>query len=183
MIKEILKINENDGVGKIFEENIRRTFELELNWKKSKIPRYFFFRKVSLHNSSETNVIYSGNSLDYIKNNEILLTFMFDEDSKACEIKNHKTSKMISISENEKDFEYEELRDIFIISPLDRIEIDGIYDIYNFSLPKFKENEVSIIYQNINKFRENQMTTIIMEVKLNKGKLSQLIINLKEIMK
>ena len=55
---------------------------------------------------------------------------MFDEDSKACEIKNHKTSKMISISENGKDFEYEELGDIFIISPLDRIEIDGIYDIY-----------------------------------------------------
>ena len=41
--------------------------------------------------------------------------------------------------------EYSVFNKTFIISSIERIEADGIYDVNNFCLPKFESHEVSII--------------------------------------
>ena len=94
-----------------------------------------------------------------------------------CEIKNHKTLKLLSISDNKNDFKCTKFNETFIIWPFETIEIDDIFDINNFHPPKPKENEAYTIYQNNNYFifRENKMVTVILEIKLNIGKLLKLI--------
>ena len=97
-----------------------------------------------------------------------------------CEIKNHKTLKLLSISDNKNDFKCTKFNETFIIWPFETIEIDDIFDInkiINFHPPKPKENEAYTIYQNNNYFifRENKMVTVILEIKLNIGKLLKLI--------
>lgn len=47
-ILNLIKITENDKIGKLFEENIRKTIEIELGWKISNIPRFFFFENCKI---------------------------------------------------------------------------------------------------------------------------------------
>ena len=176
-ISNLIKIKENDKIGKLFEENIRKTMELEFGWKVSGIPRFFFFRRFQVDDS--VDILYSGYRINYTQNNKKLLTFELDEDTKACIITNHKTSKAQSFYRNNDNIKYTELNKTFIISPVERIEVDGIYDVNHFSLPKFESNEVSIIYNNIGGFTDNQSVTAILEIKLSKGKLPQLIQQIK----
>lgn len=174
-ILNLIKITENDKIGKLFEENIRKTIEIELGWKISNIPRFFFFRKLQDINS--TNILFSDSVINYSLKGKKVLTFKFNSDTKACEVKNHKTKEKKKFNQNKDNIIFTEFNLTFIISPVDRIEVDGIYDVNNFLLPKFDPHEVSIIYNNINDefFRDNKLITVILEVKLSKGKLPELI--------
>ena len=103
-----------------------------------------------------------------------MLTFEFNEDIKECQITNYKTSEVETLYENAIDYPYLAFNKTFIVSvKKDR----GWWYLWGleFSIFDFPHHEISVIYNNIKVFVSGKLITIILEIKLNKTKLSKLI--------
>lgn len=82
----------------------------------------------------------------------------------------------MKINSNEKNVEIESLG--ITISSLS-IEFDGIFTLKNFELPNFKSKEVVLIFNNIKINNREEIVNAIVEVKLNKKKISVLLHQIK----
>ena len=84
---------------------------------------------------------------------------------------------LLEICENEKNTKLKELG--LTISSVKNIEMDGIFILDKFILPKFNDKEVKLIYNDIKiDPNEQNKTYVIIEVKQNKKNLMSLFNNL-----
>ena len=89
------------------------------------------------------------------------------------DLKNNEISKITSENANKRT-------DIIInkikceIFPYTEMEFDRYFSMNNFQVNLFDENEVGLIYSNINKDEEKNYTNFIIEVKLNPKKANTL---------
>ena len=105
--------------------------------------------------------------------------FEFKEDDKSCHLINPDNNEiLLEICENEKNTKIKELG--MTVSSVKNIEMDGIFILDKFILPKFNDKEVKLIYNDIKiDPNEQNKTYVIIEVKQNKKKLNELIQQLK----
>ena len=169
--KEVSK-KVNGKVGKLFEENIRKSLEFNLNWEEGEIKRSFFYRKISFKNYKKKYII-CPNIKRTLETKEGDYILIFNETNKSCEIYKKSTKELLdSVKENKK------IKDIQVIDKSLRIgipiefEIDGLYKINHFDLSLFK-NEIDIIYNNIKEQQDFAYAAI--EIKLNYAKINELI--------
>ena len=107
------------------------------------------------------------------------IIFEFKEDDKTCHLINPDNNEiLLEICENKKNTKIKELG--MTVSSVKNIEMDGIFILDKFILPKFNDKEVKLIYNDIKiDPNEQNKTYVIIEVKQNKKKLNELIQQLK----
>ena len=82
---------------------------------------------------------------------------------------------MLNINEKEKNITVDTLG--LTISKVKTIEMDGIFYLNNFKFPNFNPEEVNMIFNNI---KENDIKEdVIVEIKMNKKKLKELVEQIK----
>ena len=168
--KEIKKIK-NGETGLVFEENIRKTLEYEYNWKTASIPRHFFYRVVIFKGKS-----YYLSSFRIIKANKF--TINMDPETNACLFIDKLNEKnTLEIGENETISPANFHNNNFLIGPPKEMEMDGLYENFDFNELPFDENEVEILFDNSPLFKYKYA---VIEVKLNANKITELIDQLKE---
>ena len=162
----------NGNIGKLFEENIRKSLEINLNWEEDKIKRSFFYREISIKSHKEKYII-CPNIKQTLETKEGVCILKFNEINKSCEIYKKYTKELLyTIKENNN------IKDVRVIDKNLRIgiptefEIDGLYKINHFDLSLF-QGEIDIIYNNI-KERQDFVYAAI-EIKLNYAKINELI--------
>ena len=167
--EEIRKIlNTTDG--EIFEENIRLALKYIYDFEEYSCPRNIIYRKIktplqtiTLFKGDTTKIKVNGLKFSFILNNNYSITI---KDSENNEIETIEKSK-----ENIKKV----LTNIQItIFPPVEVEADGIYKIKNFNTEIFNKNEVELFYRSIDE-GDNNFDISILEVKLNKNKISDLV--------
>lgn len=169
----------NEEASSIFKDNICNTLELNFGFKKINYPNKIFTKKISYNNNKEIEIIQNEETEFTIKDK--ILKFLFDnnfnvfvkdeKDKILEEIKSEKSNKTIEININGIKLN---------ISPYKEIEISGIYKMKNFSFNLFDENEVSIIYSNIDNKEDINYKYCIIEAKLNPKKVNNLIGKIKK---
>ena len=170
--KEISK-KENDKIGILFEDNIRKSLEINLDWKEGKIKREFFYREISLKNHKKKYIICPNKSTYFItKKGDFIISFK--EVDKSCEILNKNTGEILKkIEEQNNVQDVKILNKILSIGIPKHLEIDGLYQVEQFKLSIFDEKEIEILYSNIN---ENQdFSYVAIEIKLNQNKINDII--------
>lgn len=178
IISNRIKTHENSKIGKILEENIRNILLLKFKWEKSKIPREFCFRKIYGRNIEGSSIINKDRQISLIdKDDNEFLYFKFLESDKSCEIIDLKNRKIMKINTKKKNVDIDTLG--ITISSVRKIEMDGIFILPNFELPNFISEEVKLIFNNININNREEIVNVIIEVKLNKKKLLELIHQIK----
>ena len=164
--KEIKKIK-NGETGVRFEENIRNTLELEYNWLPSDIPRKFYYRQITFNNKN------------------YYISFFIQIDAKDFIIKMDEKNSCLFIERNTIKLEINESKNmieahfrnkVFKIYPPMEIELDGVYQNFNYDELDFNQSEVQILFDNTN-FTEYDYS--IIEIKLNQNKIMELIQQLK----
>ena len=88
LVDQKVKNTINSILGKIFENNVRKTMEVEYEWEKSNFPRHFFYREV----------LYNGctfflTPFSYLQKNGI--SIQMNPDNKNCYFKNERYNKII----------------------------------------------------------------------------------------
>ena len=167
----------NDERGNNLEENIRKTLEHELGWKTSNIPRDFYYRQVTIN---DKNYIISKYKYISFTANEQIFFIKFNDNNCSSEIyKNDlkRVNQKIKDNPNAKYIQIGHCKLIFW--PKNKIEIDGIYKINGFDFSLFPNDEFNIIYRNINDNEKEAFKYAAIEVKLNKRKMKELAVQLK----
>ena len=138
--KEIKKIK-NGETGVRFEENIRNTLELEYNWLPSDIPRKFYYRQITFNNKN------------------YYISFFIQIDAKDFIIKMDEKNSCLFIERNTIKLEINESKNmieahfrnkVFKIYPPMEIELDGVYQNFNYDELDFNQSEVQILFDNTN---------------------------------
>ena len=167
--KEIKKIK-NGEIGVRFEENIRKTLELEYNWKMADTPRHFYYRKI----------IYKGKSYyisPFLHIKAVNFIIKMDKENYSCKfVLKERDEIVLEITENENVIEKKYDGKSFVIYPPKEFEIDGLFQDFNYEELEFDENEVKILFDNTN---FNEYKYCIIEIKLNANKIEELIQQLK----
>ena len=169
IISSEIKMNKNQGKGKILEINIRQTLKYYFNWKESELPRHFFYRKINFK-----NITYIICPTQNIESKHFYINF--DEKDKSCYVID-KTSGKILFRVNDKDNSILKINNKYLyLEPPKEIEIDGLFQIDDFNLLDFNTEEIKIIFDNSEKINYKYC---VIEVKYNKNKINQLIDQLK----
>ena len=107
---------------------------------------------------------------------EKYLLCRFNDTDKSCEFIDPKTQEvLLNINEKEKNITVDTLG--LTISKVKTIEMDGIFYLNNFKFPNFNPEEVNMIFNNI---KENDIKEdVIVEIKMNKKKLKELVEQIK----
>lgn len=168
----------NDERGNNLEENIRKTVENEFEWKISQIPRAFFYKKITVNN--EDRIIYKYKCISLtVKENIFFLKF--NDKNNSCEVYKNDFKKL-----NQKIKEKPKMVEINIgnyqlkVWPMNKIEIDGIYEINGIDLSLFPRDEFNIIYNNINDDEKQSFELAAIEVKLSIKKMKELVTQLQK---
>ena len=180
IINERIKTYINSKTGIIFEHIIRKTLEIKLKLEISDFPPSFFFRKVYGYSIQGTEIIMKERSLAFIEEDtgEKYLLCQFNELNNSCEFIDPKTQKLIlNIDEKGKNITIDTLQ--LTISSPKSAEMDGIFCINNFKFPNFNPEEINMIFNNINENDIKGIMNIIVEIKMNKKKLQDLIEQIK----
>ena len=170
--KEISK-KINGKIGILFEDNIRKSLEINLDWKEGKIKREFFYREISFKNQKKKYIICPNKNTYFItKKREFIISFK--EVDKSCEILNKNTGEIVKKIEEQNNVEdVKILNKILSIGIPKQLEIDGLYQVEQFKLSMFDEKEIEILYSNI---KENQdFSYVAIEIKLNQNKIYDII--------
>ena len=162
---EFYKMN-NKEVGINFEKNVRQILETYYGCKKIAIKRKILYR----------NIFYKG-KIEYItniKDKEIKVKdqpviFHLNE-NKSLDIIVDKEKKTIK---TEKPFEYNLLENKIIINKPMELELDGIYD--NFELERLNKEEIECIWQSIDNSKISGYKKVVLEIKLNRKKIDELL--------
>jgi hypothetical protein len=143
--KEISK-KENDKIGILFEDNIRKSLEINLDWKEGKIKREFFYREISFKNQKKKYIICPNKNTYFItKKREFIISFK--EVDKSCEILNKNTGEIVKkIEEQNNVQDVKILNKILSIGIPKQLEINGLYQNQRFSI-----NNAVETFANINK--------------------------------
>ena len=166
----------NEKEGKYFEENIRRILEFKYGFKKLEYPEKIFMKTIFV--GGQKIEFLQGEKAD-IKVNNIKYIIEFDENLRVLimspddKIKKEIKSKTENI-ENIK-IEIEDNEFDLISYPHKEIEFDGYFQMDNFSVNKFDEKEIKILYSNINKDEEKKYSYSIVESKLGADKADEII--------
>ena len=163
----------NDEIGQDFEENIRNILIMDYNWKESNIKRKFKFREIS-YRFKKLYIITGQKKRVFI--NQRIVNFQFNDDGSIDITSRGRTVKIRG---------QEEKRVFFIkvgvitLKKVQEVEIDGMFNIENFSSTAFDPEEITILYRNINDNKMQLFTQAILEIKLSKnnfcGMVTQLI--------
>lgn len=171
IVSQKVKRTVNAEIGPIFENNIRKTLEIEYNWKCSDIPRHFFYREILF--KEKIYIIYQNQNVAG-KN----FIFKFDPKTKNCLIINKYDNSIIDkITEKKESYYLTIDGKFFNISEPKEIEIDGIFQDSEFEPSSFCQDEIKILYNNVPSL---EYKYAIMEVKLNANRLIELINQLKK---
>ena len=159
----------NAEIGEIFETNIRETLMFEYNFKPGDIERHFFARKLTFEGKEEILLIEQPK--DVMINNEKYL-FLFNNDKSITVKKDSKqifpkimTNKKTNLSIDGENVE---------IGKLTEIEVDGSFN-FDGSGFGFNKEEVNILFTNVNNTQMSSYNYIILEIKLSKTKIQELI--------
>ena len=180
IINERIKAYSNSKTGIFYEQNIRKTLEIKLKCEISEVPRSFFFRKVYGDSIQGAEIIMKERTLTFIEEGtgEAYLLCKFNELDKSCELIDAKTQELIlKINEKEKNTSIDTLG--LTISSVKTIEMDGVFCTNNFQFPNFDPEEVNMIFKNIDLKDIKGVINIIVEIKMNKKKLQDLIEQIK----
>ena len=109
------------------------------------------------------------------------IIFLFNEKFESL-IKDSNNKTKTSILNNASNKESKVNLDGFnlTISPYKEMEIDGYFKMNKFKLEMFNENEIDVIYSNINKDDEKSFNNSIIEVKFNANKVDDLITQIRK---
>ena len=157
----------NERNGKVFEKNIRYILETRHDFKK--IPHVCH----SGQNFDEYEILFSEEIEVKIRGKNYKVLYDTKHNVLIKDLKNNEISKITSENANKRT-------DIIInkikceIFPYTEMEFDGYFSMNNFQVNLFDENEVGLIYSNINKDEEKNYTNFIIEVKLNPKKANTL---------
>ena len=167
--KEIRK-RKNGEIGVKFEENIRKTLELEYNWKVADIPRHFFYRQI----------IYKGKSYyitPFLQIDATTFIIKMNNENYSCQFVLKEGEKIVlEIAENNNAIQKIYDGKTFVVYPPKEYEVDGLYQDFNYDELGFDADEVKILFKNIN---ASQYEYCIIEIKLNSNKIEELIQQLK----
>ena len=176
LINEKINNFHHGKVALTFEENIRQLLQFEFNWRQSRIPRDFFYREIKLKGSQNSTLLMKNNSVSLKTKNGLVFNITFNDNDKSCQIINEYTNRQF---DKLKDAPVELEKDIcgktLVAFPSKRIEVDGLFEVENFSFPYFNGNEASVIYKNFDNKDVQKFAYIIVEVKLSSNRLSDLI--------
>ena len=167
----------NESTGKILEKNIRNILENNYGFKLLKYPEKIFIKKirVEIGNKIQDEEIFQNEEAAInIANKKYI--FLFNEKFELL-IKDSNNKTKTSILNNASNKESKVNLDGFnlTISPYKEMEIDGYFKMNKFKLEMFNENEIDVIYSNINKDDEKSFNNSIIEVKLSANKVDDLI--------
>lgn len=170
IVTKEVRISMNDVIGVNFEENIRKTLEIEYKWKIPYIPRHFFYRDISFKNQT-----YSLCPFDFLDSEN--LSISIDPKTNDCYFK-HKGNNKKDIKITEKNcvtnITFQKIK--FAISPPKEVELDGIYQNFDYDAVPFDKNEIVELFDNTH---YKKYDYAIIEIKLNAQKLDELIEQLK----
>ena len=168
----------NEQVGKIFEKNIRYTLEYNFDFKKVQFPSLMFTKKIIIfeNNKKIEEIELFQNEETEVSIKAIKYIIIFDKHFNLLikNTQNKKIQEIGSINSNREtkiDLEGNKLT----ICPYKEMEIDGYFEMKNFSVNIFDKNEVEILFSNVNKEEEKNFVNSIIEVKLGANKADELI--------
>ena len=172
----------NESTGKILEKNIRNILENNYGFKLLKYPEKIFIKKirVEIGNKIQDEEIFQNEETTInIANKKYI--FLFNEKFELL-IKDSNNKTKTPILNNASNKESKVNLDGFnlTISPYKEMEIDGYFKMNKFKLEMFNENEIDVIYSNINKDDEKSFNNSIIEVKLNANKVDDLITQIRK---
>ena len=172
----------NESTGKILEKNIRNILENNYGFKLLKYPEKIFIKKirVEIGNKIKDEEIFQNEEATInIANKKYI--FLFNEKFELL-IKDSNNKTKTSILSNASNEESKVNLDGFnlTISPYKEMEIDGYFKMNKFKLEMFNENEIDVIYSNINKDDEKSFNNSIIEVKLSANKVDDLITQIRK---
>ena len=158
----------NGEIGLDLEENIRNILFFDFNWKRGFINRKFNYREIIY--KGQNNVLITGREIVLkIKNKNI--NFKLNND-KSSDIITPEESTKISNPNETFTIKYNEK---IILKEINEVEIDGIFNITNFNISIFNNQEVSIIYNNVKDEKIKNFTQAVVEIKLSKNKFKDLV--------
>ena len=167
--KEIKK-TKNGDIGLLFEENIRKTLEIEYNWKNAFIPRHFFYREIIFKEKHYYLSPFRGIDAKGF-------SIFMNPHNKDCQFINKSQKEVdLFIKEKEKISNVTYQNKEFIIGPPKEIEVDGIYENFNYNKLQFNDNEIEILFDNTH---INKYNYAVVEIKLNANKIRELFGQLK----
>ena len=151
--------------------SLRKTLEIEYNWKFSDILRHFAYREIIF--KGKTYIIYQNQNV--VRKNYIC---KIEPETQNCLIINKNDNTIIKeITEKEKCLNLMINQHLFNISQPKEIEIGGIFQDSKFEISSFSLDEVEILFNNVHSL---EYKYAIIEVKLNVNKLIDLINQLKK---
>ena len=163
----------NDEIGQDFEENIRNILIMDYNLKERNIRRKFKFREIRYR--FKKLFIITGQKKSVFINNRIVL-FQFNDDGSIDITSKDRTT---TIRDQEEKSVFIIKVGVITLKKVQEVEIDGMFNIENFSSTAFDPEEITILYRNINDNNMQLFTQAILEMKLSKnnfgGMVTQLI--------
>ena len=166
--------NRNCERGPIFEENVRKTLNVEFNWKNDIINRHFYYRIISI--GHRTLIIKKGEGIKIKLNGRRLKFFLYSNGVFSIYSGDIRRRFIGTIKEKKKTMSAF-LRDVKIsVSGLKECEIDGFFQIKNNAFKDLIESEdLEIIYNNINEQESDLAKYACCEIKLNKRRIPLMI--------
>ena len=162
----------NKEVGIHFEENIRNILMLNYGWKKKEINRKLLYCYIKydgnsnlITNIEEKKLTISETIVTFRINDNKSLDIIFDNNN-FIKIKNQKESQQTILGKT------------VIITERKDMENDGWFNLNNFDINKFDKNEICEIYKTIEPGKIKKAKQVIIESKLNKNKVNELLFQL-----
>ena len=159
----------NKEIGEELEDNIRNVLEIYYGWKKVSLNRKFIYceifidKKIEILTSlKEEEIIIEGQSVYFKINKNKSLEILANGNKQR--IKSQKQTKVNIFGQE------------VIINGRKDLELDGIYEQFNFD--EFDENEITYLYSNTNNLGIESFDKLVLEVKLNRDKICDLLFQL-----
>ena len=152
-----------------FKENVRNILTIFYKWKNIPLSRKFIYCEINI--DGKIDIITSIKPKQILINDKIV-SFIINSDKSLDIITNEVTQKIKAQQQSkQKIFEKE-----IIIDVRKEVEIDGIYENANFD--KFDNNEITFLYKNTHNIEISSFDKAFLEIKLNREKINELLLQL-----
>ena len=158
---------QNTRIGKLFENNIRKTLTNIYGWKEINHPREFYYRIIEYEGKNDifienyTKVLNIENIEVIIEDNIVTIKYPNGK-QEEINLKNREKNKFVIGKKN------------LIIGFMQKIEVDGIFLANSADISKFKKEEIQIIYNNVDYNQLEKYKYIIIEIKLSQNRVDEL---------
>lgn len=157
---------QNKEIGKNFETNIKQFLEIYYEWKKLPLEEKIFYRKIEYKEKIELVTNIKPKKI-LIKNLPVLFQLNPNK-SLDIIIKNSKVT-----IKNQEHYEMKLLGETIKIHKPIELEMDGIYE--NLKFENLNKQEIAFIKSNIHNYKLTDFKRAILEIKLNKEKITELL--------